>query len=287
MNTLGKSVNILSFDVEDGYQGFIRRGISGWENLSSSEEDNIKMILELLSANSVTATFFVLAGYAEKNPGVVKIIHEAGHEIASHGYSHKVIPALTPDEFRSDIIKSRNILSDLIGEAVVGFRAPKWSAGQNTKWMFPILAEEGFKYDSSIFPSSFHEFGSSRYRCAPFRIKTEEFSLLEFPAQIYKLGPLRIPAAGGFYFRLLPLFFSGRAIRITNKKYNYGMVYLHPFEFDVDSPVLKSGLLFKIVRYHNLKKTFPYLSKLMKDFQFTNIQNVLADPSREYPEIAF
>jgi len=271
--------NILSFDVEDGYQGFIKRNIDGWENYKSSEEKNIILILELLARNNCKATFFVLGSLAEKNPNIVKMIHKEGHEIASHSYSHIVIPNLKPEEFRKDIRKSKDILSNIIGEDIIGYRAPKWSVNEKTVWALQVLAEEGFKYDSSVFPTSFHEFGSSKYKVHPYRFTINGLSIIEFPAQVLLLCGLRFPVAGGFFLRAFPYMLSHFSLKKTNKLYNYGMVYLHPFEFDIDPPRIKTNLSFKIVRYYHLDKTTKYLSILLHNFSFTDIRTILSKPS--------
>jgi len=270
-----KKINILSFDVEDGYQGFIKRGISGWENFKFSEEKNINIILKILSDKKVKATFFVLAKYAKTNPKIIKEIFNEGHEIASHGYSHQVLTLLSKEEFKTDVLKSKKILSDIIGEEIYGFRAPKWSLNEKTAWALRILAEADFKYDSSCFPSNFHEFGNSKYFNQPFIYFGDDFEIFEFPAQTIKIFGIQVPAAGGFYLRTLPYVISNRALRNSNEKNNYGMVYLHPFEFDVNPPIIKSGLAYRFVRYYNLDKTEKYFVRLLNDFNFSNIMNVI------------
>jgi polysaccharide deacetylase family protein (PEP-CTERM system associated) len=271
-------MNILSFDVEDWQQGFIHHGFDGWEKYKSKEEKNIILILELLARNNCKATFFVLGSLAEKCPNIVKMIHKEGHEIASHSYSHVVTPNLKPEEFRKDICKSKDILRDIIGEDIIGYRAPKWSVNEKTVWALQVLAEEGFKYDSSIFPSSFHEFGNSKYKAHPYRFIINGLSIIEFPAQVLLFGGLRFPAAGGFFLRAFPYFTSYYSLMKTNKLYNYGMVYLHPFEFDIDPPRIKTNLSFKIIRYYHLDKTTKYLSMLLHNFPFTDIRTILNKP---------
>ena len=275
MTLNNKCKNILSFDVEGGYQGFIRRNISGWQNIVSNEEKNINLILELLAHTNSKATFFVLGSLVEKNPNIVKMIYENGHEIASHGYSHIVTPDLKPEEFRKDIRKSKNILQDIIGEEIIGFRAPKWSINEETIWALKVLAEEGFKYDSSVFPSSLHEYGNSNYKPYPQKIVFDGLSIVEYPAQVLLIGGLRIPAAGGFFFRALPYIMNNYALKKTNRRYDYGMVYLHPFEFEINPPRIKTNLTFMIVRYYHLDKTKKYLTVLLNNFSFSDVRSIL------------
>lgn len=271
------NLNILSFDVEDGYQGFIKRGIPGWEQFDFSEEKNINIILELLAKSDTKATFFVLGKFAEKNSSMIKKIKKEGHEIASHSYSHIVVPKLTPEEFRADTRKSKLILEDIIGETIIGYRAPKWSLNHTVMWAFEILAEEGFQYDSSIFPSNLHEFGDSHYVKSPLVLNFDRLNLVEFPAGTLKIFGVNIPAAGGFYFRAYPYFVSKYAVGYSNKEKNYSMVYLHPFEFDENPPRIKTGFLFGIVRYYNLNKTKINLEKMINHYTFTSIKNGLKE----------
>ncbi|MCX6135477.1 MAG: polysaccharide deacetylase family protein [Ignavibacteriales bacterium] len=275
-----RSSSFLSFDVEDWYQGFIYRNISGWEKYPSREEASVDHILNLLSEHGVKATFFVVGRYAHAHPDVVKRIAVSGHEIASHGYEHQPVPLLGRTGFREDVRRSLDTLEVITGSKVRGYRAASWSVTPECSWAFDELAEMGLDYDSSVFPTRFHAYGFPGAPTYPHRIVVQSGkSILEFPAQTWSLGPLKIPSAGGFYLRALPLFISLWALRQSVNRGRAGMVYLHPYDLDDEVPRLKTGFVFHIIRYHNLDKTEGYLRCLLKEFKFTPIRDYLDNPS--------
>lgn len=277
-------MNILSFDVEDWFQGFISRGITGWQKYGSREQKNIDQILELLSKYDCKATFFILGNFAEHNKDIVKQIYDAHHEIASHSYSHIPVPLLTPEKFSEDLLKSGDILSNIIGEKIIGYRAPKWSINASCYWALEILAEHGYKYDSSIFPSSFHAFGSSKLINTPHVVLLENGSrIVEYPAQIFPLGGIKIPIGGGFYFRAAPISLTKTALKRSERNNNYSMVYLHPYEFDYTIPKLHVGFTFKIIRYYHLTKTENYLRRILRIMKFSSCKNLLETKSHSLP----
>ncbi len=268
--------NSLTFDVEDWYQGFIYRGISGWEKYGSRESKNVQRILGLLYEYNTKATFFVLGSYAENNHEEIKLILNAGHEIASHGYSHIPVPQHTRASFREDVKRTKKLLEDITGKKISGHRAASWSINKDCLWALDILAEEGYLYDSSIFPTRFHSFGINNYPAYPRKINLQNGGeIYEFPAQVLSLGNIKIPAAGGFFMRAFPYFISELSIKQSQKKENPGMVYLHPFDLDPEAPKLKTKLSFKIVRYYNLSKTEKYLRRLLSKFNFTSIEKLV------------
>lgn len=280
MNEINSDFHALTFDVEDWYQGFIYRGIGGWEKYGSREKKNVQKILDILDTHNTKATFFVLGSFAEANPDIVKLIHENGHEIASHGHSHIHVPKLTPKDFREDIRRSKNFLEDITNEKIIGYRAASWSINKDSYWGLEILAEENFIYDSSIFPSSFHPFGSNYFNRFPHQINLlNNKKIYEFPAQVLSIGKIKFPAAGGFYLRALPYIFSKYAIKQSAKKNFSAMVYLHPYDLDPDVPRLKTKFTFRIIRYYNLNKTEVYLKMLLKNFTFSSIKEIIEKSS--------
>lgn len=283
MKELNSNFHALTFDVEDWYQGFIYRGINGWEKYGLREKKNVENILSILDTYKTKATFFILGSFAESNPELIQLIHKSGHEIASHTYSHKHIPKFSPEEFRRDIKRSKNFLEDIINEKVIGYRAASWSLTQNSYWALEILAEENFIYDSSIFPSSFHPFGNNKFLKYPHKIKLSNLkTIYEFPAQVFSIGKLNIPAAGGFYLRALPFFFTKEAIKQSVKNEFPGMVYLHPYDFDKDVPKIKTKLTFQIIRYFHLHKTENYFKMLLKNFKFSSIKEIIETSNSIY-----
>ena len=266
----------LTFDIEDWYQGFLQRNISGWEDFPSHDEKNVYRLLDLLDEQRKKATFFILGKYAEKHRGVIRSIQERGHEIASHGYAHIAIPLQSPPDFRKDVKRSLAVLEEIIGRRIIGHRGARWSLGKNCEWAFDILTEEGIEYDSSVFPTSLHPFGNGESPCSPHMIKVPSGKVIcEFPAQVLSFGPVRLPAAGGFYFRAIPLIFSQWALRQSAKRNTSGMVYLHPYDLDPDVPRLKTGIPFRIVRYYHLDKTEQYLRKLLSIYSFSTVESLL------------
>lgn len=268
--------NILSFDVEDWYQGFIYRGIPGWEKFGSREMKNVEIILELLNQFNTYATFFILGNFAEKNPEVVKLIDKAGHEIASHGYSHIPVTKQTRKSFKEDLTMSKNILENIIGKGIIGHRAASFSINKSTLWALDIILETGFLYDSSIFPTSFHPYGNNIFNNYPNRINLESGdSILEFPAQVLSIGRIKLPVLGGFYFRAFPFFISDFCIKQSVKRNKPAMVYLHPYDIDEDVPRLRTNFSFRIIRYYKLSKGKEYLNRLLRMYQFTSIKNLI------------
>lgn len=265
----------LTFDVEDWYQGFIKRGLTGWERYGSRELRNVQRILEILDDTHTKATFFVLGSFAHEQAPVVRMIHSSGHEIATHGYAHRPIGSLGPSGFREDLRRSLNLLEDVTGEKVHGHRATDWSLTTDCLWALKILAEEGIEYDSSVFPTRLHPHGIPSSPLQPYRLSLDSsLSIYEFPAQVFSFGPIRVPASGGFFLRALPLKVSEWALQQSERRGHSGMVYLHPYDLDAEVPVLKVTLSFRILRYYNLQKTEDYLRHLLRRFSFVPVQEI-------------
>ena len=180
------------------------------------------------------ATFFIVGKIAEHNPKLIRDIHDAGHEVASHSWDHRRVHHFTPETFREDLRRSRNALEDLTGEAVVGYRAPTFSITRQTAWALDVLAEEGFLYDSSIYPVRHDRYGVPEAPRTPFRARGVEREMLELPPATLRMMGLVLPMGGGGTFRLFPLFLMKRAIaqvgRIDGPP--TAMLYFHPWEFD-------------------------------------------------------
>ncbi|MGZ6434676.1 MAG: XrtA system polysaccharide deacetylase [Pseudobdellovibrionaceae bacterium] len=372
--------NILTIDLEDYFQVHAFSDIikfEDWGNYECRIERNVERILEILSDaghnsnfktqnsklndsvpspqhlvahsfnNSLTqgvkATFFVLGWIAERYPGLVKRIQKEGHEIACHGYAHKLIYTQSKEEFRQDIRKAKAILEDITGCEVIGYRAPSYSITNKSQWAFEALAEEGFKYDSSIFPIRHDFYGMPDAPRFPFIISlngnsNSEFSMLncqlntfqnsklitqrsdfkpqssvlkasdvsapqhgstaslnnslthslinskgliEFPISTVKVLGTNFPISGGGYFRLFPYPIIKRALKSINQKENKPFIfYVHPWEFDPDQPRIKGAAnLSKFRHYVNLDKTEFRFEKLLSDFQFSTIRQILIQNS--------
>ncbi len=278
-------INALSFDIEDWFQvENLKSAISGgqWDSCDLRVVNNTRKILELLRRHQTRATFFILGWVAERCHELVREIASEGHEVASHGYGHDLVYTQTPEEFRRDIRRSKEILEGLTGTTVQGYRAPSFSITPETPWAIDVLAEEGFTYDSSVFPTSFHDRygfnGSSRF---PFRF---ENGLVEVPLSTVRFGGKNIPAAGGGYFRLFPyLLFRHLAQRINNEGRAL-VFYLHPWELDPGQPRIPIRHDYRFRHYVNLRKTELRLDQLLGDFRFGSMKELVVRVCSEFME---
>ena len=266
----------LTFDVEEHFQVsafWTSERRKQWDLLESRVERNTLKIADILAARSTKATFFVLGWIAERHPGLVKELAQRGHEIASHGYGHELVSNQTPNEFRQDIRRSKQILEDLIGKKVLGYRAPSFSV---TSWAIEILVEEGFQYDSSV-NDRFRSRSTGRIgttgACYP--IATPAGVLLEIaPSTITTFG-VQLPVGGGGYFRLLPYGATRMLLKRLESQGSQLVIYLHPWELDPAQPRMQGALLSKARHYFNLDKTEPGLRRLLDDFVFGPIDEVV------------
>lgn len=268
-------LNGLSFDIEDWFQVENLRTVcprEQWNTLECRVEKNTARVLDLLRHHNQRATFFVLGWIAERHPNLVKKICSDGHELASHGYGHDLICQLGPEKFRSDIKKSKETLQKIANQEVLGYRAPNFSITEKTVWAIDILKEEGFSYDSSIFPTSFH----NRYGFSGLKKRTVfryQNGLWEIPLTVYPMGKLNWPLAGGAYFRLLPYSLFSSLLRRLNR--TQGIVfYLHPWELDPGQPRMKVRSSYAFRHYANLRLTEKRLSLLLRDFRFVPLKQI-------------
>lgn len=272
-------LNALTIDVEDYYMVSAFSDIvrfEDWNKFESRVDKNTHAILDLLDVYSVKATFFVLGWVAEHNPELVKEIDRRGHELASHGYNHRLVYELTPDEFRDDTRKSKKIIEDISGKPVIGYRATSFSITEKSIWSLDIISEEGFLYDSSIFPIRHDKYGMPNAKRFPHRISLHANSIIEFPMSTFKLMGYQVPVAGGGYLRLYPWWFTDLAIRSINEKEKQpAIVYLHPWEIDVEQPRLNGHLFSKMRHYTNLHKTSSKVANILKHFSFKPLSSFL------------
>lgn len=268
------TAHIFTVDVEEYFQvhafeGVIRR--NEWDDLPSRVAQNVDLILELLNEHNALGTFFVLGWVADRHPHVVRRIAEAGHEIASHGWWHYRVTSLEPDEFREDIRASKSLLEDISGRPVTGYRAPSFSITPESQFAFDVLLEEGYLYDSSIFPIRRSNYGWPGAPPIPHVRQCASGSLIEFPLATSLWGPFRVPAAGGGYFRQFPFAVSQRAFREHDAQGIPGVFYIHPWELDVEQPRIRVGPLSHLRHYRGLRDTQSRLTRLLRDFTFTSI----------------
>ena len=228
--------------------------------------------------HNTKATFFTLGWVAEKSPALVRRIHDAGHEVASHGYSHQLIYKQTPEVFREETRRSKAILEDIIGEPVTGYRAASYSITAQSRWALDILCEEGFTWDSSIFPVHHDRYGMPGTPRWPHRLKTDNGSeIAEFPLSTLKLPGYTLPIAGGGYFRLFPYWFSQWGLGSINRMGKPFVFYLHPWEIDPGQPRLDVKWFSRFRHYNNLEVCEQRLVNLLKRFRFTTMSDVLVE----------
>jgi len=279
MSTVSAPVeHIFTVDVEEyfhvgAFESIVSR--KDWSSYPSRIDSSIDLLLDLLARHGATGTFFTLGWVADHNPRLVRRIAQAGHEIASHGYWHRRVDSLAPEEFRHDVRASKAVLEDVCGTAVWGFRAPNFSIRPGCEWAFDVLLEEGFRYDSSLFPIRRPGYGYRAAPVVPHKIHRASGTLCELPLATTTWRGARIPAAGGAYLRHLP--FS--VIRHCFREHTYTGVpatfYLHPWELDPDQPRLPVGWITKARHYGGLARTRPRMEQLLAEFRFTTAARCL------------
>jgi polysaccharide deacetylase family protein (PEP-CTERM system associated) len=270
---------LFSIDVEEHFQAnAFDRVVSreDWDRQPSRVEGNTERLLDLLGRTGARATCFVLGWVAERHPALVRRIAAEGHEVASHGWWHRRIGSLTAQELRQEVRDSKRILEDLSGAPVVGFRAPSFSITPGREWAFDVLLEEGYTYDSSLFPIRRPDYGYPASPVIPHEIRRPSGVLLEIPMATARVFGMRIPAAGGGYLRQLPYALIQRAARDAVARRRPGMFYIHPWEVDPGQPRFPVGMLTRMRHYGGLEKTLGHLERLLTEFRFTSVAVWLA-----------
>lgn len=264
----------FTVDVEEHFQvsafdPVVRR--ADWSTLDSRLPVSMPRLLELLARFETRGTFFVLGWIARHRPWVVRAIHEAGHEVASHGFGHHRVFRLSPDQFRDDVRSARRELEDITGQPVLGYRAPSFSIVPGMEWAFDVLLEEGYRYDSSLFPIRRTGYGYPSAPRDPHVIRRAAGTLAEFPLATTSIAGLRLPAAGGGYLRHFPLALTQRAFREASARGVSATLYLHPWEVDPGQPRLPVGALTRVRHYRGLDRTLGRVERLLSEFRFTSI----------------
>ena len=267
-------VNALTIDFEDWYQG-LEIPLERWNGFEDRMEFAGRRVLESLEAAGVRATFFVLGAVAERHPHLVREIGAGGHEIATHGHSHTLVYKQTPSAFRGELRRSIGTLEDLSGTRVVGHRAPFFSITRESMWALDVLVEEGIRYDSSVFPVRNPRYGIPGAPRWPYRIETPGGHLQEFPISTWRLAGRDVPIAGGAYFRIWPYAVTSKAFRAINGQGQPAVFYLHPWELDPGHPRIDLPRRIGLTHYVNLKATERRLERLLGDFAFAPMQEVL------------
>jgi len=274
-------INALTFDIEDYYQVEAFKDYityEEWPNYPSRVVENTRKITDILDERGVKATFFILGWVAERFPDMVKHIAEDGHEIATHGYAHQMVYTQNEEEFERDIAASIGILESISGQKIIGYRAPTYSIIEESFWALDILIKHGMLYDSSIFPITHDRYGVPDGERFPYSIdRADGKSIVEFPLSTLRFfGKWNFPIAGGGYMRLLPYWSLKAGLRHLNKQQQPSIIYLHPWELDPDQPRIPNlSLSIKFRHYLNLHNTAEKLRRLIRDFEFAPIRDVL------------
>lgn len=276
-------LNALTIDVEDYFQVTAFEGVvdrKDWAVYPSRVENNTRRVMALLDEHGIKATFFVLGWVAERFPLMVREMADNGHEVACHGYGHELVYNMTPESFRADVRQAKNILENITGRPVLGYRAPSYSIVERTMWALDVLIEEGFVYDSSIFPIMHDNYGIPGAERFPHDITRPSGTIREFPLTTLSMSlpgrTMALPIAGGGYLRLLPVGVIHWGMRRINTKENQPTVlYFHPWEVDPDQPRIKARLKSRFRHYVNLETTEGKIRTLLTGLDFGTMAEVL------------
>jgi len=274
-------LNAISIDVEDYFQvnAFANNiSVNDWDKFKCRVVANTERILDQFAEHNCIATFFILGWVAERFPELVAKIDRAGHEVASHGYSHQLIYNQDQKVFKEETFKSKAILEDITGKKVRGYRAASYSITDKSLWAFDTLIEAGFEYDSSVFPVRHDVYGIHDFPKEPHLYTgSESGAIVEFPISTCKLFGYELPVAGGGYFRLYPYWFSRFCLNKINRADQSFVFYLHPWEVDPNQPRVETNWKSRFRHYNNLNKCEGRLNSLLKDFRFSSVEQVLIE----------
>lgn len=271
----------FTVDVEEYFQvsalePYVDR--SAWESYPSRVASSTDLLLDLMAAAGAKGTFFTLGWVAERHPDLVRRIAAGGHEVASHGHGHQRVTTLDPAAFREDVRRSKNVLEDVTGARILGYRAPSFSIVPGREWALEILLEEGYAYDSSLFPVPRKGYGYPGGRRDPHWLELGAGRLFEVPPATLQVGSRTLPAGGGGYFRLLPYALTRAALRQSAERGQPGTFYIHPWELDAGQPRFPVNALTRVRHYGALDGTARRIRRLLEDFSFGAIANILPQP---------
>jgi polysaccharide deacetylase family protein (PEP-CTERM system associated) len=275
MAVKGVAQCLFSVDVEDWFHILdlpSTPSVSEWGKLPSRVEKNFNRLLDLFDEKHVSTTCFFLGWVGERFPHLVREAAARGHEIASHGYAHRLVYELSRDEFYQDAVRSRGILEDVAGVAVTGYRSAGFSVTEQTLWFFDTLAEAGYEYDSSVFPSPRGHGGMRTDQRAPHVIDTSS-EIIEFPITVTDLFGRPMCFFGGGYLRLFPYWLIRHMSKTVLQEGRPVVFYIHPREIDPDHPRLPMGLSRRFKSYVNLESTEGKLKRLFDEFPMTTFRD--------------
>ncbi len=268
-------LNALTVDFEDWYHGLTRTNPhpERWDDLRSRIEVTASLLLDLLAEIDLHATFFILGDVAQRFPQLIRRISEMGHELASHGFSHRPVYLLTPEEFRRDLDRTHKLISDITGVGVIGFRAPYFSIDERNLWSFEVLDQAGYHYDSSVFPSKTILYGYPSANRFPNRPQPG-YRIIEYPITTIRLLGHNFPLSGGFYSRMLPYQIIRWGVRKINKQGVPAIIYIHPWELDLHQPRISVSVRELITHYGKRSSVVGKLRRLSRDFHLAPLGEI-------------
>lgn len=265
-----EKTNILTIDLEEWFHS-LEPDTNKWNSFDRRVEYSTNIVLDLLAKYNSKATFFVLGDVAENNPALIKEIENRGHEIGAHNYNHEFLYNQNEKEFRDELKKSLSLLESITGEKIISFRAPFFSITEKSLWSLPILAEEGIRYDSSIFPIYNHRYGIPNSKLSPHEITK---GLWEFPISVYRFGKINFPFSGGVYFRFLNNYVFNKILSMYDGNHDNFVFYIHPWELDPFQPKFKTSSTFLNFRhYFGLENTYNKFENLLMNKKFSSIKS--------------
>jgi polysaccharide deacetylase family protein (PEP-CTERM system associated) len=273
-------VNAFTVDVEDYFHVAALSSVitrDSWARREYRAEANTERLLDLLAEHGVYGTFFVLGWVAERSPTLVRRIADAGHEVACHGFSHRLIYQQDEPEFREETARAKECLEDLTGRPVLGYRAASFSITRDSLWALDALIDLGFRYDSSVFPIRHDLYGLPDARPDPNRIAAPSGrTLAEFPMSAARFLGVTVPVSGGGYFRILPYWLTRAGLRQINGRGGRPFTfYLHPWELDPAQPRIRAGVFSRFRHYTNLGRCEGRLRRVLSEFRFAPMREVL------------
>lgn len=273
-------INALAIDTEEWFHSEL---LGGQRPSIFQTPEATQPVLDLLDRYQTKGTFFIVGEVAERHSELIRLIFEKGHEIGCHGFSHHPLLKLSENLFREELRRFRSVMEGIIGEVPIkGFRAPCFSLDNRTKWALKVLIEFGYQYDASIFPVKLNPlYGVRGAPMRPYRISLKDVReedpsspLIEFPTPPLTLWKLKIPIAGGFYLRILPLSFLHWGLRRINRKQPF-LLYFHPWEGYEETPRLKLSFTNRLISYYGIHSALKKLEFLLNHFKFARVDQII------------
>ena len=271
-----RPLNAFTVDLEDWFQGLTSTNplVDQWPAFESRVEAATRHLLALLGEQDVRATFFVLGYVADSHPALIEEIAAEGHEIGVHGYYHRFVSQMTAAEFAQELDQTMAAIDRITGIVPIGHRAPYFSFNANTPWAFEVLESRGYSYDSSVFPTRNMLYGFPDAPRFPYKVPGHD--IVEFPATTMSFAGKKWPIAGGFYNRALPYAVIRQGIQQVNELGKPAVIYIHPWELDTGQTYDQVTFRERITHYHGRGGLQKKLNRLLSDFQFGTLQDLLA-----------